>query len=207
VATPVLTGFALTGTIFGVDFNPVPDALRIVSNTGQNLRITAGGAGVVNVDGNLNTAAPPVPQNPAQGVVAAAYTNPFAGATSTTLFVLRDTPGSPGAGPDQLFTQNPPNDGNLVNPVNLTINLGLAGFDINVDNQAFLSWNGGNQFGTLNLTTGQAVNFGAVGGGFAGQVAGISVFNGVPEPGSLTLLGLGAAGLVGYAWRRRKTAK
>ena len=54
VATPINTGFALDGTSFGVDFNPVPDALRIVSNSGQNLRITGGGAGVVNIDGTLN---------------------------------------------------------------------------------------------------------------------------------------------------------
>ncbi len=32
---------ALDGTDFGVDFNPVSDRLRIVSNTGQNLRVNA----------------------------------------------------------------------------------------------------------------------------------------------------------------------
>src|SRR5690242_16914569 len=36
VATSILSGFGLNGTSFGVDFNPVPDALRIVSNAGQN---------------------------------------------------------------------------------------------------------------------------------------------------------------------------
>ena len=30
---------ALAGSAFGVDFNPVPDRLRVTSNTGQNLRI------------------------------------------------------------------------------------------------------------------------------------------------------------------------
>ena len=30
---------ALAGTAFGVDFNPRADLLRIVSNTGQNLRV------------------------------------------------------------------------------------------------------------------------------------------------------------------------
>ena len=29
----------LSGTSFGIDFNPVPNRLRMISNTGQNLRI------------------------------------------------------------------------------------------------------------------------------------------------------------------------
>jgi hypothetical protein len=181
----------LVGTIFGVDFNPVPDALRITSNAGQNLRIAGFPTGTfaTNVDGDLN-----ISGVLAAGVVASAYTNSFAGTTSTTLFSLRDTPAGP---PDQIFMQIPPNDGSLINPVDLAINLGLAGFDITFDNRAFLSWNGGAQFGTLDLNTGQAVNVGAVGGGFAGQITGISIQN-IPEPGSLALLALGAVGVAGF---------
>ena len=177
VAAPVYTlTTALAGTSFGVDFNPVPDALRILSNTGQNLRITgfATGTFVTNVDGVLNIGG--VAQS---GVVAAAYTNSFAGATTTTLFALQD---NTAAGPDQLFTVNPPNNGTLNSVATLAINVSqLSGFDINPVNTAFLSWNGGNQFGTINLTTGGVVNNGAVGGGFAGQVTGISV-SAIPEP-------------------------
>lgn len=40
VATPVAQlSVALDGEVFGVDFNPVADLLRIVSDTGQNLRV------------------------------------------------------------------------------------------------------------------------------------------------------------------------
>jgi hypothetical protein len=204
VATVIKSGFTLNGTSFGVDFNPVPNALRIVSNTGQNLRITAGGTDVVNTDGSLNTGgSPPVP---ALNVVAAAYTNNFNGATSTQLFVLQD---NLTAGTDTLFLQNPPNDGTLTLPVTLSINVSqLNGFDITstgTTNQAFLAWNGGNQFGTLDLTSGVAVNAGAIGGGFASQIVGISVLIPVPEPASIVSAGIASLFGVACLWHRRRT--
>ena len=43
----------LQGTSFGVDFNPTVDRLRIISDTGQNLRTNVAD-GSTNVDGTLN---------------------------------------------------------------------------------------------------------------------------------------------------------
>jgi hypothetical protein len=51
-----------------------------VSNTGQNLRLHPDLGTVVATDGNLNPGTP--------FVTGAAYTNNFAGATTTALFVI-----------------------------------------------------------------------------------------------------------------------
>lgn len=82
---PAYTG--LSGTTFGVDFNPAADALRVVSNTGQNLRIFLDNdrrpsktAGQTITDLELNG-------GPAgAAITGAAYTNSFDGASSTRLF-------------------------------------------------------------------------------------------------------------------------
>jgi hypothetical protein len=79
----------LSGSDFGVDFNPVPDRLRLTSDTGQNLRINVS-TGLVTTDANLNPGTP--------HVTGSAYTNSFAGATATTLFGIDPTT-------DQLLIQ------------------------------------------------------------------------------------------------------
>ena len=108
---------ALAGSDFGVDFNPVADRLRVVSNTGQNLRINVD-TGATTTDGAINGGAPNA------AVTAAAYTNSFAGTGTTTLYVL-DTAN------DTLGIQNPPNDGTLSMPVALGVDAGAVnGFDI-----------------------------------------------------------------------------
>lgn len=70
----------LSGTDFGFDFNPTVDRIRVVKNTGQNLRLNPNDGTVAAVDGSLNPGTPVV--------TAAAYTNSFAGATTTSLFEL-----------------------------------------------------------------------------------------------------------------------
>ena len=59
---------ALSGTSFGVDFNPAADRLRIVSNTGQNLRHNVNAGGVTVTDAPLNYAGVT-----ASGIVGSAY--------------------------------------------------------------------------------------------------------------------------------------
>jgi len=185
-ATSVLSGFALNGTSFGVDFNPVPDALRIVSNTGQNLRITAGGAGVVNTDGTINPAG--------ASVAGSAYSNNINGATTTTLYGID-------FGTDQLFIQTPPNNGTLVLVGPLLVDTTeLLGFDIApgpLPQTAFASLTAPNasvsSLYTIDLATGNATLVGTIAGGQ--PIRGIAVALVIPEPATLALTALAALAL------------
>ncbi|MET0766942.1 MAG: DUF4394 domain-containing protein [Aeromicrobium sp.] len=111
----------LDGAYFGVDFNPAADRLRIISNTGQNLRhdVTQA-APTTAVDGTLNYEG-----TTATGVTAAGYTNSDNDAsTGTTLFDLDTTR-------DQVVQQVPANSGNLLVSGPFGPRQGpVAGFDI-----------------------------------------------------------------------------
>ena len=111
---------ALAGTAFGIDFNPTVDRLRVVSNTGQNLRVNVD-TGAALVDGGLVSGG-----TTATGVAAVAYTNVDSDpATGTTLFDID-------INSDQLLVQNPPNDGVLVGigaPLGIDAT-GPVGFDL-----------------------------------------------------------------------------
>lgn len=116
---------ALSGTSFGVDFNPAADRLRVVSDTGQNLRHNLADGTTVN-DGTLTyPATPTTPAATATGVTAAAYTNNDLNPdTATTLYDL-DT------ALDQVVTQVPANAGTLSATGKLKVDAGSdAGLDI-----------------------------------------------------------------------------
>ncbi len=88
---------ALDGEVFGVNFNPVADRLRVVSNNGQNLRINVD-TGAATTDGALNPGTP--------SATAAAYSNSFSVACRTRLYVID-------ASTNKLLLQDPPNAGTL----------------------------------------------------------------------------------------------
>lgn len=163
LATAVGTGFApgLTGTAFGVDVNPVPDALRITSEANQNYRIAfaTGNHGAASPDGALNPGDP--------SIVASAYTNSALTATrpaTTTLYGIDSAT-------DQIVTQNPPNAGTLVDGKPLGIDVGNdTQFDIaGGANLGFLATTKAGDAGArlyrVDITTGKATELGPIGTG------------------------------------------
>lgn len=147
-ATAISTGpfsTPLLGTSFGFDFNPTVDRIRVVSNMGQNLRLNPITGDIAAVDLPLNPGLP--------NVSAAAYTNNFAGSTTTNLYDVDVTT-------DKLYTQTPPNNGTLIEIGNLGIDVSATnGFDIGgLTNKAYaiFSVGSGHFIYSINLTNGVA---------------------------------------------------
>lgn len=104
----------LNGTSFGFDFDPITDRIRVVSNTGQNLRIDPTNVEVI-ADQNLSPTS--------ATISAAAFNNNFKGANTSTLYVIDHTT-------NKLYTQAP-TTGVLTEVGELKIDItGANGFDI-----------------------------------------------------------------------------
>jgi Ca2+-binding RTX toxin-like protein len=173
------TPFSLNGKAFGIDFNPVPDRIRVVSDADQNLRLNPDTGGLArNPDGTnaidtaLAYAAGDRNANQNPNVVAAAYTNNFAGSTTTSLFDIDSKldalvrqgganvpPGTPSPNTGQLFTIG-----------SLGIDFKSVGFNIfspapgiNDVNLAYVVT--GSRLYSIDLSTGSATNLGKVGNG------------------------------------------
>jgi uncharacterized protein with beta-barrel porin domain len=159
-ASAVGAPIALQGTSFGLDFNPTVDRIRLISDTGQNLRINPN-TGAVTTDGNLNILIGGQPIM-VTGNTAAAYTNNVAGATSTTLFVINRETGL-------LQIQRPPNEGNLdtvVGGLGGQASGNVEGFDISPTGETRVSvvQDGVTRLYSVNLTTGEATLIGQFSG-------------------------------------------
>lgn len=163
----------LNGTNFGFDFNPTVDRIRIVSNTDQNLRVNPADGSAI-VDGTLVYLGNDTNAGRNPNIVASAYTNSFAGATSTTLYDIDSNL-------DTLVVQNPANSGFLATIGSLNVNTtGEVGFDIAPNNVAIaalqISGITRSTLYTINLATGSAVLVGPIGGGEV--IRGIAVRSG-----------------------------
>ncbi|WP_206302302.1 MULTISPECIES: DUF4394 domain-containing protein [unclassified Streptomyces] len=113
--------YMLHGTNFGVDFNPAADRLRVISDTGQNLRHNLNDHSTIQ---DLNLTTPPA-EGTTKGVSAAAYTNnDLNGSTGTTLFDINTAS-------DQVVLQSPANNGTLAPTGSLGVDTQInSGMDI-----------------------------------------------------------------------------
>jgi len=172
----------ISGSAFGMDFNPAADRIRIVNNAGQNFRMNpntgayidgdlggaAGSVAGVNMDGAINSGATTLDD--------AAYTNNInlAGGI-TTLYTIDSFTNA-------LYIQNPPNSGTQTLPITITLGGSTldfgseSGFDIPAgvnaaasntpapgEALAAFSVGGISSLYRVNLATGAATSLGAFG--------------------------------------------
>ena len=182
-ATVVGMPFAvkLEGTQFGFDFNPTVDRIRVISNTGQNLRLHPDTGAVVDgnatlegvqTDGKLAYAAGDVNFGKAPMAVGAAYSYNKADTKITTNFALDAATGT-------LVTQGSregvmpavsPNTGQFFTIGSLGMAFNNASFDIQaLSDVAFAALNSdgsmASRWVTIDLKTGAAKSLGTIGGG------------------------------------------
>jgi hypothetical protein len=165
---------ALAGTGFGFDFNPTVDRIRVTSDAEQNLRLNPDDGTVAGVDTNLAYAAGDPGAGTVPNVVASAYTNSFAGATSTTLYDIDNARHA-------LVIQNPPNNGTLTTVGALGTTNNAVAFDIGDGNvgYAVLTEERGQGLYRIDLSNGHATRL-------------TNFFIGTDQP----LVGLAAVGTV-----------
>lgn len=153
---------ALTGTRVSIDVNNVVDQLRIVSNSGQNLR--------VNMDTGATFTDTPLTVGGLRsiGVVEVAYTNNFSSACRTTVYYIDTTD-------DRLLTSVNASGGVLTTVGPLTVNAAIAGFDIATAADgtqsaiAALSVANVTSLYTIDLNTGAATLVAGIGGLNSGE--------------------------------------
>jgi Domain of unknown function (DUF4394)/PEP-CTERM motif len=191
----------------GIDFNPVPDRLRLVNEADQNLRINVT-TGATLVDGPLAYAVGDANFGANPAINEAAYTNSdVSPGTGTTLFYIDPTL-------DILVSTINPNAGSLntVGPLGVDTT-DLTGFDILSDgfggNTAYALLTAPNSgissLYTINLMTGAASSVGVIAPpASTSRPFSLAIVQPVPEPGT-ALFGLALIG-ASLARNRRKTA-
>lgn len=177
-----------SGGKFGFDFNPMADRLRIISEIDQNLAANVG-------DGVTASQTAITRASGAIDILGSAYTNNFAGATSTVLYGIDSVT-------DSLVVTAAPGGGIYSTVGGLGVGLTNAnhvGFDVsgssglgflNIDSALY----------RVNLGTGATSFLDTIG---SGPLIGLTAITPVPEPGTWTLM-LAGFGAVGAAVRGRR---
>ncbi|HEY7731424.1 MAG TPA: DUF4394 domain-containing protein [Gaiellaceae bacterium] len=154
---------ALKGDRIGFDFNPTVDKIRVTSDADDSLRLDPDAGSLLASDKALTPAG--------VTVVGSAYTSSsfaaFANRPAATMLFAYDT----GSGADTLWLQQPANDGTLMNPRQLGLDLGRdVGFDIaGARDVGYVAGTRAGRAGaelfTVDVTTGATRKLGRIGSG------------------------------------------
>jgi hypothetical protein len=177
VGTPA-TPPTLTGAV-GIDFNPIPDRIRLITGSNQNLRF--------NPDTGVVAATDPATS---QSATAVAYTNSFAGTTNSTMLVY-DTAtrqlrrqGAIGA-TGMAAGNDSPNAG-------VQTNIGAASSVVIADNSGDIDVNGGRGLAVVGSNTVEVGDVNFLGAFTVGSTSNLYRIN--PTTGVLTQIGTTAIG-------------
>jgi Domain of unknown function (DUF4394) len=152
------------GASWDINFNPTVDRIRIVNYQDENARLVPDTGALAGDDTNLS---------PAAAIVdAVAYTNPFAGATTTTLYALNQATNALATIGGINGTPSP-NGGALIEigPLGIAFAGSTTAFDIATNNAAFAALRpsgSGLSLYTINLASGAATLIGTIGDGTLG---------------------------------------
>jgi hypothetical protein len=154
---------ALTGDRIGFDFNPTVDRIRVTSDADDNLRLVPDTGALAAKDTSLTPAD--------VTVVGSAYTNSsfvaFANRPATTMLFAYDVSGAR----DRIWLQQPANDGTLMNPKSVGLQLGTdVGFDIaGANNVGYVAGTTAGRSGAdlyqVDVNTGDTRRLGRIGSG------------------------------------------
>jgi len=164
------TMLTLGGTQVGFDFNPTVDKIRVVSANNMNYRLNTDGT-LAFTDLNLNFGGADINFGTDPAIGAAGYTNSFAGAVTTSLYVHDNLL-------NVIALQSPPNDGVLttVGSTGVAQNTTDATTDLDITYDGVMNWgyfsaNAGtsnfDKLYSLDLVTGMAMDMGWIGNGIA----------------------------------------
>jgi hypothetical protein len=130
----VPVGLALDTALVGFDFNPTVDRIRLTGAYGENFRLNPVDGSIAATDSSLRYASTDANAAADPFIATVAYTNSYAGATSTTLFAYDDLL-------NILATIAPPNNGicNTIGASGLVTGMGsyTSDMDIYFDSAAY----------------------------------------------------------------------
>ncbi|QYK53636.1 MAG: DUF4394 domain-containing protein [Fimbriimonadaceae bacterium] len=151
VATQVGVQLVMTGSVADIDFNPTVDRLRVVTSTGENVRLNPDTGLIAGTDTNLFYAIGDTNEGNSISIGGIAYTNNTASASTTVLYGLD-------ADQDTLVNFPSPNNGAASTVASTASIGGSMGLDVSGNTEFVYALNSGTEVYRVNTVTGELIS-------------------------------------------------